>query len=136
MATKVAAPMLLPHPSSPAPSSPPAGEVSACLIQEGERIRNLALRAVGTEPFWGAQIAGRCVTYSHPEEQDGTRVWTRFTPAPNGGGTWSGALGGRRFELTVHSEPGCSDGISDRRYPYAAEVAVHGERRRGCAHLR
>lgn len=123
--------------STPPPGQlPPAEEVSACLIQQGERLRNPALRAVGTEPFWGAQIEGRCVTYSHPEEQDGTRVWTRFTPAPNGGGTWSGSLGGRHFELAVRSEPGCSDGMSDRRYPYAAEVAVHGERRLGCARLR
>ncbi|MBA3677533.1 MAG: hypothetical protein H0W74_09050 [Sphingosinicella sp.] len=115
---------------------PPLGEVSACLKQDGQRLQNPALRAVGTEPFWGAQIEGRCVTYSHPEDQDGTRVWTRFTPAPNGGGTWSGSLGGRHFELIVRSEPGCSDGMSDRRYPYAAEVAVNGERRRGCAQLR
>ena len=122
---------LTPPPRRP----PPADQVSACLMQDGERLRNPALRAVGTEPFWAARIEGRCVTYSHPEDQDGTRVWTRFTPDPKGGGTWSGALGGRLFELIVRPAPGCSDGMSDRRYPYAAEVAVHGERRRGCAQL-
>ena len=91
------------------------------------------LRAVGTEPFWGARIEGRCVTYSHPDDQAGTRVWTRYAPGPAGGGTWSGALGGRRFVLATRPAPGCSDGMSDRRYPIAVELLVGGERRSGCA---
>lgn len=117
--------------AEPAPPGTTAG-VSACLMQGSERLRVTPLRAVGTEPFWGARIEGRCVTYSHPEDQSGTRVWTRYAPAPNGG-TWTGALGGRRFELTTRAAPGCSDGMSDRRYPIAVELLVGGERRRGCA---
>lgn len=110
----------------------PAAPVSACLMQGDERLDVPPLRAIGTEPFWGARIEGRCVTYSHPDDQKGTRVWTRYTPAP-GGGTWSGALGGTRFELRTRAESGCSDGMSDRRYPIAADLLVNGERRRGCA---
>jgi uncharacterized membrane protein len=115
-----------PQPQAPAP------DVGACLMQGDERLDVTPLRAVGTEPFWGARIEGRCVTYSHPDDQDGTRVWTRYTPRPDGG-TWSGALGGRRFELRTRARPGCSDGMSDRRYPIAVELVVHGERRTGCA---
>ena len=33
-----------------------------------------------------------------------------------------GSLGGRRFELRIRPGPGCSDGMSDRRYPLAAEL--------------
>src|SRR5687768_6602381 len=51
----------------------PAAIASACLTQGGERLRVAPLRAVGTEPFWAARIDGRCVTYSHPEDPDGTR---------------------------------------------------------------
>ena len=90
------------------------------------------LRAVGTEPFWGARIQGRCVTYSHPENQQGSRVWTRYTAQP-GGGRWIGALDGRRFELVTRAESGCSDGMSDKTYPIAVELLVGGERRTGCA---
>ncbi len=115
------------------PASPPAAASNPCLVQGGERLRIANLRAVGTEPFWGARIEGRCVTYSHPEDQAGTRVWTRFTPATGGGGTWSGALGGRRFELRTRAQPGCSDGMSDKRYPIAVDLLVGGERRIGCA---
>jgi uncharacterized membrane protein len=139
-----------PHPAPPAqlarafaaacregagPAATPAGRpapAGACMMQGAERLDVAPLRAIGTEPFWGARIEGRCVTYSHPEDQDGTRIWTRYTPSP-GGGTWSGALSGRRFELRTRAQPGCSDGMSDRRYPIAVELLVGGERRKGCA---
>lgn len=124
-------------PGDPAvPKAPPAkgaAGVSPCLMQGSERLAVRRLRVVGTEPFWGARIEGRCVTYSHPEDQSGTRIWTRYTAAPGGGGTWAGALGGRRFELRIRPQAGCSDGMSDQRYPLAAELFVNGERRTGCA---
>lgn len=112
--------------------APAAAPSSPCLVQGSERLEARPLRAVGTEPFWGARIEGRCVTYSHPDDQQGTRVWTRFTAGP-GGGTWRGALGGRPFELRTRPQPGCSDGMSDRRYPIAVDLVVNGERRSGCA---
>jgi len=117
-----------------APPAPAAAAASAspCLVQDGKPVTVAALRAVGTEPFWGARIQGRCVTYSHPDDQKGTRIWTRFAPGP-GGGLWSGTLGGKRFELRIRPGAGCSDGMSDKRYPLAAELLVSGERRTGCA---
>jgi uncharacterized membrane protein len=122
---------------APAPTpTPKPTNVSACLIQGEERLSNPPLRAVGTEPFWGASIEGRCVTYSHPEDQQGTRVWTRYTPGAGGGGTWRGALGGKPFVLTARPEAGCSDGMSDNRYPLAVDLTVGGEERRGCAERR
>jgi uncharacterized membrane protein len=137
-----AAPAPAPAPGGPAPGGPAAGgqaEVrepmlgGPCTMQGSVPVRAAPIRAVGTEPFWNARTQGRCVTYSHPDDQSGTRVWTRYTPGAGGGGTWEGALGKRRFALTVRPAPGCSDGMSDRRYPFAAELVVNGERRRGCA---
>lgn len=110
----------------------PAARTNACLMQGAERLTLAPLRAVGTEPFWGARIDGRCVTYSHPEDQKGARVWTRYTPAADGG-IWRGTLDGRSFELATRAAPGCSDGMSDRRYPIAVTLLVGGERRTGCA---
>ena len=117
----------------PAEPKPPASDVGACRRQGSDVLRNPPLRGVGTEPFWGVRTEGRCVTYSHPDDQAGTRVWTRYAPGPQGGGTWSGALGNRQFVLTIRPRPGCSDGMSDKRYPFEAEVKVSGEVRRGCA---
>jgi len=122
-----------PEPRPERPSQPELPRpASACREQDGRPIPANALRAIGTEPFWGARIEGRCVTYSHPDDQAGTRVWTRFSGSRDNG-TWSGALEGRRFELRTRPQPGCSDGMSDNRYPIAVELIVHGERRTGCA---
>lgn len=114
-----------------AAAAPPAA--GACSMQGTERLQVRPVRAIGTEPFWNARVDGRCVTYSHPDDQAGTRVWTRYAAGSGAGGTWTGALGGRRFELRIRPQPGCSDGMSDRRYPLAAELLVGGEQRRGCA---
>ena len=117
--------------AKPAPPPTPDG-TNACLMQDGKKLAAMRLRAIGTEPFWGARIEGRCVTYSTPEDQDGTRVWTKFSGSAENG-TWSGALDGRQFELRTTKPPGCSDGMSDNRYPIAVVLRVRGETRRGCA---
>lgn len=115
-----------------AAAGPPSPSAGPCSVQDGKTLKIPSLRAVGTEPFWGARIEGRCVTYSNPDDQKGTRIWARFA-AGRGGGTWAGSLGGRRFELRTRAEPGCSDGMSDRRYPIAVDLIVGGEKRSGCA---
>ncbi|WP_146151010.1 COG3650 family protein [Allosphingosinicella deserti] len=106
---------------------------AACRKQGDQRLDVRPIRAIGTEPFWNAQIDGRCVTYSHPEDQTGTRVWTRYSKDDGGNETWTGALGGKPFELRARSQPGCSDGMSDRAYPIAVELRTGGELRKGCA---
>jgi uncharacterized membrane protein len=133
--SEAAAPAAAPPAPAPAAAATAAAAAAAgpCRMQGRTPLRAAPIRAVGTEPFWAARIEGRCVTYSHPEDQAGTRIWTRYTPGPDGGGTWEGALGGRRFALTLRPAPGCSDGMSDRRYPLAADLVVNGERRTGCA---
>jgi uncharacterized membrane protein len=92
---------------------------------------NETVRFAGTEPFWAGQVAGTALTYSTPETPDGTDITvTRF--AGRGGVSWSGMYSGTRFTLAV--TPGaCSDGMSDRTYPFVATLEVEGEQRRGCA---
>lgn len=106
--------------------------VNACLMQGTERLHVTPRRAVGTEPFWGARIEGRCVIYSHLDGQNGTRVWARYSKGPFDE-VWSGALGERLFELRIRKVPSCSDGMSDKRYPFAVDLRVLGEMRKGCA---
>lgn len=115
----------------PKPAPKPA---SACLTQDGKPVLANRIRAIGTEPFWGARIDGRCVTYSHPEDQQGTRVWTRFSGTTTNG-SWTGSLGGSPFVLRTRPQSGCSDGMSDNRYPIAVSLTVGGEQRTGCAEL-
>lgn len=108
------------------------GKISACLVQDGEQLNITPVKAIGTEPFWGAKIEGRCVTYSTPEDQAGTRIWARFNPGPDGG-VWVGTFQGKPFKLITRLKPDCSDGMSDRVYPQEVTLTVGGEERRGCA---
>ena len=114
---------------APLPTPQPAG---ACLTQDGKPVARNRIRAIGTEPFWGARIEGRCVTYSHPEDQHGTRVWTKFS-GTTASGSWTGSLGGHPFVLRTRPQADCSDGMSDKRYPIAVTLTVGGEQRMGCA---
>lgn len=95
-------------------------------VSEDETI-NLA----GTEPFWGGTVTGGQLVYTTPENPDGTIVAVkRF--AGRGGLSLSGELDARRLDLTV--TPGeCSDGMSDRTYPFVATLLLGDETRSGCA---
>lgn len=120
-----------PNAPAPAPPAEPAVPAHPCQVADGRAIA-ARIKAIGTEPFWAAEVEGRCVTYRTPEDQAGTRVWARFSgTAANG--QWSGFLGDRRFILVTRAEPGCSDGMSDRRYPLGATLTIGAEERRGCA---
>lgn len=99
------------------------GSISACLMQAAERLPATRLGALGTEPFWAARIEGRCITYTHPEDRAGTRIWTRYNSGADGD-SWSGALSGHPFELRTRTQPDCSNGMSDKRYPLAVELRV------------
>lgn len=86
----------------------------------------------GTEPFWGGTVRGSELTYSTPENIDGTTIPVeRFTG--QGGLGFSGELEGRDFDLLI-TQGECSDGMSDRTYPYVATLKLGDELREGCAH--
>ncbi|GAA4709582.1 hypothetical protein H9L13_01215 [Sphingomonas lutea] len=120
-------------PIAKAPAAAPAKPTHPCLVQDGRPVAAPALRAIGTEPFWGATTHGRCVTYSTPDDQAGTRVWAKVRQADGGRTVWTGALRGTPFELSIAERTDCSDGMSDNRYPLEARLLVDGEERRGCA---
>ena len=85
----------------------------------------------GTEPFWGGKVSGPNLTYSTPDDPEGSSIpVTRF--AGRGGVSWSGTWQGQPFRLAV-SEGTCSDGMSDRTYPFTATLEVLAEQREGCA---
>lgn len=109
----------------------PSDKVSPCMTQQGKAV-TVKLKALGTEPFWAAEVEGRCVTYKTPEDQHGVRVWTQMAKKSDGT-VWNGALDARQFQLTVKPAAGCSDGMSDRIYEMEAVLRVRGETRRGCA---
>ncbi|MCT2398035.1 COG3650 family protein [Novosphingobium mangrovi (ex Huang et al. 2023)] len=90
-----------------------------------------AVRFTGTEPFWGGEVADGRLTYTTPDNPQGTIVpVSRF--AGRGGLSFSGELAGQSLTLAV--TPGdCSDGMSDRTYPFVATLRLGEDLRQGCA---
>jgi uncharacterized membrane protein len=89
------------------------------------------LRALGTEPFWNVQIGGGTLTYTTPEDQKGRRASVVRRDQANGA-EFSGQLGQAAVHLAVTKRT-CSDGMSDRSYPFAVVLTLNGDRRAGCA---
>jgi uncharacterized membrane protein len=87
---------------------------------------------VGTEPFWNVRIDQDSANYSNPEHPEGFDFpVTRF--AGNNGLGFSGELNGEAFTATL--TPGdCSDGMSDRTFPFVATIALGEETLRGCGY--
>lgn len=90
-----------------------------------------SFHALGTEPFWGLSVQGRTARYSTPEIPEA--IATGVTRKTAGGAdTVSGEIDRIRFVLTVRPER-CSDGMSDRVYPFAAQLRIGDQDLRGCA---
>lgn len=85
----------------------------------------------GTEPFWGGEVTGSEMTYRTPGRPEGQRVTvSRFNG--RGGFSYSGKLDGMTFTMAV--TPGqCSDGMSDRSYPFVVTMQRGEQQLHGCA---
>ena len=102
------------------------GEGTFTAIAEGETVH-----FAGTEPFWSGSAGGGMATYATPEQPEGREFAVERFAGNNGLGI-SGAIDGAGFDLTI--TPGeCSDGMSDRSYPYTATLLLGSEQRQGCA---
>lgn len=85
----------------------------------------------GNEPFWGGESGAGQLTYTTPENIEGsTFPVTRF--AGNSGIGISGELDGQPFDMTV-TQGNCSDTMSDTDYPFTATLRIGEEQRQGCA---
>ena len=115
-------------PPADAPSPTPAPPAPAPIAEEfsGD------LDARGTEPFWGLQIRDTQITLQRPDHPNAVG------PNPGlvmegGKAVWRTRSGVEPLSVTIRLEA-CSDGMSDLKYAYAAEVTLGGaEPLKGCA---
>lgn len=90
-----------------------------------------SFRAIGTEPFWSAQVEGAMLTWSTPEQPGSLAVpVTRKERA--GGAILNAMIDGQVLELEITGGP-CSDGMSDVVYPLSVTRRLDGDTQRGCA---
>jgi uncharacterized membrane protein len=123
--------------SAPSSSSPAAPAPSPTVATAADTAPYSGIAAdekvhfTGTEPFWGGEVLDGVLTYTTPENQAGEMVAVDRLDGRNGI-SFSGELGDRPFVMAV--TPGqCSDGMSDRTYPFTVTLQVKGEQRNGCA---
>lgn len=112
--------------------------LAACTEQESpgdvETFSGISEDAVitltGTEPFWNMEIKQGLLLYTTPDNPDGdVASVTRF--AGNNGLGISGELAGQELQIAI--TPGeCSDGMSDRTYPFTATVTLSDKQLNGC----
>lgn len=88
------------------------------------------LRFSGTEPFWGGSVTGSTLTWTTPDKPDGTTIKVDRFSGNNGLG-FSGTLDAAAFNMAVTHAP-CSDGMSDRVYPFTVTVEISEAPHNGC----
>lgn len=92
-----------------------------------------SFRALGTEPFWSAEVGPGTLLYSTPEDQAGKRVAVRRIDG-DGASTFTATLEGTALILVV-TRAQCSDGMSDIVYPLSVTRTLGSDVQRGCARI-
>ncbi len=121
----------LPPAPPPVEAPPPPPPPSAAAPAPAESAFTGDFDLAGTEPFWNLKIRRNGLTLARLGHSDLT--------APNPGfnefgstAMWNATAGQSRMTVTV-TKAACTDGMSDRAYPYAAKVTVWGATLSGCA---
>lgn len=87
------------------------------------------MQANGTEPFWGVRVTDKELVLTRPDHPE-VRIPNPGPRMEGKSAVWAAPHGGLELTLT----PGhCSDGMSDRDYPYTAVVVADGQTLSGCA---
>jgi uncharacterized membrane protein len=118
-------------PTATATMATEAVQIPAAKAPAAASVVPARLRALGTEPFWSARIDGDALTYTTPEDQKGQRA-TLSRRDQASGTELSGKLGGAAVHIMV-TKRSCSDGMSDRTYPFTVVLTLGSDRREGCA---
>lgn len=116
-------------PAAPAPPAPPAPVVAP--RPPAPSSFDGAFNLVGTEPFWNMTIRPGGLTLTRPDHADLTAANPGFTELGKSA-LWTATADKSRLTVTL-TKASCSDGMSDRRYAYAAKVSLWGATLSGCA---
>jgi uncharacterized membrane protein len=113
--------------------APPPADAPAAPVTEAPAASEYAVDfgARGTEPFWRADVKGATITITRPEPPEvvatNAALGTSGTTA-----TWTAQAGTTPVVLVVSKAP-CSDGMSDLKYDYTAELKEGDQVFKGCA---
>ncbi len=104
--------------SAPTPAADPAAEF------------RVDFSARGNEPFWRVDIKGTDIVLTRPDAPPATATNAGLA-ATDGQATWTAQAGAVAVMVTI-ARGDCSDGMSDLKYGYAAQVTWGDETLKGC----
>ena len=92
--------------------------------------------AVGTEPFWSVNVSRNGIVYSTPDAKNRKYPYTAPKAASNRPLDLLRVykLTGKTSGFLVIKKGNCSDGMSDRVYPYDATLILGNQVLEGCAY--
>ncbi len=91
-------------------------------------------RALGTEPFWNAEVKKGELNWTTPENQSAGGVTVPVIRADGAENALFTASDRRPVPLQLLITPGaCSDGMSDNTYPWTVERTLGEDTVQGCA---
>lgn len=114
---------VLPPPGAPGEPQPTTATDPAAPFREDFVL-------MGTEPFWRLDIKGGALSLTRPDDPT-VSTGKATLQAASGAATWSAVAGDEAMTVALTAKR-CSDGMSDRTYPYAAEVKLGDLVLRGC----
>jgi uncharacterized membrane protein len=123
------------RPDSAGAAGADSGSTSVTTAADPETPSAGPWRLIGTEPFWALDIDSTGLRFKTPDDTMGIH-WPPLTPVVRSDTLrWLGET--ERAAVEVRIWPGrCSDGMSDRVWPYEAAVRVERTNYRGCAESR
>jgi uncharacterized membrane protein len=93
------------------------------------------LNSSGTEPFWNVTVNKSGIVYSSPSAKKQTFPYVK--PVSAAGRTPDTVrvyrLRGGDYTLVIKKQNACSDGMSDKEYPYSATFIMNNTVLDGCA---
>ncbi|MEC4817390.1 MAG: hypothetical protein SAK29_29570 [Scytonema sp. PMC 1069.18] len=97
---------------------------------------NEVFNVVGTEPFWNVNVSKRGIVYSSPEVKKQTFPYVKPLKAegrPEDLVRVYQLKGRNNSTLIIKKVNSCSDGMSDKNYPYSATLILGNQVLEGCA---
>ena len=107
---------------APTPAPPPAADPGAAF--------KVDFSARGNEPFWGVDIKGSTIVLTRPDAPAATATNAGLAATDNQA-IWTAQAGVTPVTVTV-TKGDCSDGMSDLKYGYSAQVVWGAETLKGC----
>jgi uncharacterized membrane protein len=93
------------------------------------------MKCGGTEPFWGASVAGNTLTFTAPNQPKPIKLKILSTRQAAGMSENTVLVAKTKYStLTLVAGP-CSDGMSDETYTHHAVYDINGTVMYGCCNL-